>query len=320
MLNAILWLIAISVAVTTLLPLTNSVRWWVRMWDFPRIHIVVVAGLTVLVVPFATIPLKPLLISAMLACIFYHAARIYPYMPFARKEIELVAAVGPHVSILAANVLMENTRYGDLIAIIEQEDPDVLFLMETNAVWHDALKATLANYRTIRTHLRDDHYGLIFATRLSAISVGIFYPNGDDTPGVKAVLTNTDGVAFNFIGLHPRPPVPGNDTKARDEQIKNAAMMTSSSERPTICMGDFNDVAWSWTTQRFKRYGAFREPRVGRGMLSSFHTKYWFVRLPIDQLFLTENVGLVAFERLSDFGSDHFPMTAHVVFDCKGPA
>lgn len=88
--------------------------------------------------------------------------------------------------------------------------------------------------------------------------------------------------------------------------------MTQSSERPTIVMGDFNDVAWSWTTKRFKRYGELLEPRVGRGMISSFHADYPFMRLPIDQLFMTEDVGLVSFGRLENFGSDHFPIAATV--------
>jgi len=99
------------------------------------------------------------------------------------------------------------------------------------------------------------------------------------------------------------------------KQIKHAAQLTESSARPTVCMGEFNDVAWSWMTRRFKRYGNFMEPRVGRGMVSSFHANYWFMRLPIDQLFLTENVGLISFSRLKSFGSDHFPIAATVTFD-----
>lgn len=94
--------------------------------------------------------------------------------------------------------------------------------------------------------------------------------------------------------------------------------MTASADRPTVCMGDFNDVAWSWTTKRFKRYGGFVEPRVGRGMISSFHAEYPLMRLPIDQLFLTENVSLISFNRLENFGSDHFPMIATVFFDKTG--
>ncbi len=318
--STVLWCLAAAVLITTLLPLTNSVNWWIRMWDFPRLHIAGVALLVfVIALPYA-IAFKGALMVMMAAACAYQLIQIHPYMPWARTEIAFSTAPAPdvEVSLLAVNVLMENTRHRDLIDIIAREDPDVLLLMETDARWNDALESVLSRYDVTKSHIADDHYGLIFATRLETINVDLLWPKQDDTPAVRATLVAPNGTAFNFIGLHPRPPVPGNDTEARDAQIKDAALMTQSSERPTICMGDFNDVAWSWTTRRFKRYGKFLEPRVGRGMISSFHADYSFMRFPIDQLYVTEDVKLVSFNRLESFGSDHFPMKATVFFDDNG--
>lgn len=320
MLSVLMWCLAVFVVVTTALPLTNSVRWWIRMWDFPRLHLAILAMIVALAALAVTVALKPWLIALVLLCGIFQAVQVFPYTPLARKEVDMVdAADAPTpVSLMAANVLMENTRHDELIDLIQREDPDVLFLMETDQAWHDALRYTLARYATVKVHLTDDHYGLIFATRLKIRDFQLYFPAGDDTAAVKTVLEDANGTAFNFIGLHPRPPVPGNDTDARDRQIKRAAKMASASERPTVCMGDFNDVAWSWTTRRFKRYGHFLEPRVGRGMMSSFHAQHPLIRLPIDQLFLTHDVGLVSFHRLEEFGSDHFPLIATVTFDHAG--
>ncbi len=322
MLTWILGAVVFAVVLTTLLPLTNSVVWWVRMWDFPRLHIAIVALVTLVICAWIALPFKLLIIAALGSALLYQAAQIFPYTPLARTEIDLLAA--PHVedkiSMMSVNVLMENTRHDDLSAIIDREDPDILFLMETDTVWNEALSAALARYPTIKSHIADDHYGLIFATRLETKRVELLWPTADDTPAIRAVLQSPNGVAFNFIGLHPRPPVPGNDTAVRDKQIKDAALMTQSSERPTVIMGDFNDVAWSWTTKRLKNYGNLVEPRVGRGLISSFHASYPFMRLPIDQLFVTKDVGLVSFNRLENFGSDHFPMVSTVFFNASGRA
>ena len=317
MLNAVFWSLAAAIFITTLLPLTNSVQWYVRMWDFPRLHIAVVALVLILAALPLTLAYKPALIIAVTVALVYQAIQILPYTPFASVEVAMKSAPDPSdaIDMLAVNVLMENTRYQDLIDILEQEDPDVLLLMETDAAWANALSALLSRYSTVKSHVTDNHDGMIFATRLDAVSAEFLWPSDDNTPAVKAVLRAPNGPEFNFIGLHPRPPVPGNDTETRDRQIKKAALMTSSSDRPTVCMGDFNDVAWSWTTKRFKRYANFREPRVGRGMISSFHAEKPYMRFPIDQLFVTENVGLVSFARLEGFGSDHFPIAATVFFE-----
>ena len=314
MLNWIFWGVTLAVVLTTLLPLTNSVVWWVRMWDFPRLHIAGIALLALLASAMFAIYLKPILATALAGVLIYQSLLIFPYTPLARTEIDLTTTqnLSDTFSLLSVNVLMENSRHEDLIAIIEREDPDVLLLMETDEIWNDALTGVLSQYPTIKSHVASDHYGMIFATRLQTAKAELLWPAADDTPAIRAVLKSPSGTQFNFIGLHPRPPVPGNTTAVRDKQIKDAALMTQSSDRPTIVMGDFNDVAWSWTTRRFKRYGDLLEPRVGRGMISSFDARYWFVRLPIDQIFVTENVGLVSFSRLENFGSDHFPMAATV--------
>ncbi|QBF33312.1 endonuclease/exonuclease/phosphatase family protein [Thalassococcus sp. S3] len=320
MLNWIFWLIGAILLTVTLLPLTNSVTWWVRMWDFPRLHIATSALIVLLLgLPLVT-SFKPLFVSVLGGVFIYQAAQIFPYTPLADPEIELQSASQPsdEVLLMSVNVLMDNKRHDDLNAIIEREDPDVLLLMETDAAWNEALEDTLAGYATTKRHIADDFYGLIFATRLEAEQVELLWPVADDTPAVRASLTSPNGVTFNFIGLHPRPPVPGNSTAVRDQQIKDAALMTQSTERPTIVMGDFNDVAWSWTTKRFKRYGNLLEPRVGRGMLSSFHADRILMRFPIDQVFMTEDVGLVSFRRLEKFGSDHFPLTATIFLENPG--
>ena len=314
MLNWVFWGVASAVVITTLLPLTNRVTWWVRMWDFPRMHIAGIALVALLAcLPFE-VSQKPVLAMVLAGTVVYQGMQIFPYTPLARKDIEFSAAPTPaeEMDLVSVNVLMENTRHDNLIAILEREDPDVLLLMETDETWRSALSEVLGRYSTIKSHVASDHYGLIFATRLKASSVELLWPITDDTPAVRAVLTSPGGAEFNFVGLHPRPPVPGNTTAVRDNQIKSAALMTQSSERPTIVMGDFNDVAWSWTTKRFKRYGALLEPRVGRGMIASFHANYRLLRLPIDQFFMTEDVGLVSFRRLENFGSDHFPIAATV--------
>ncbi len=310
------WALSLVVLVGTLLPLTGSVHWWVRAWEFPRLHIAILAILCAVAALLLPVALKGLLIAALATCVLYQTVRIFPYTRFASTEIDLItdAPSDSTVKLLSANVLMENTRKSDLIRIIEREDPDILFLMETDQVWLDALKDCIDTYPTVLTYPLDNYYGMIFATRLRAPRAEVIFLADDNTPALAAELLGPDGTGFNLIGLHPRPPVPGNTTKERDMQIKEAAKSTGTANWPTVCIGDFNDVAWSWTSQRFKRYGKYKEPRVGRGMFPTFHAQYPLLSVPIDQLYLTDGIGLVSFGRLEEFGSDHYPIAAVITF------
>jgi len=312
--NIIVWFLVITVFVGTLLPLTKSVRWWVRAWEFPRLHLALVSLFCLLLVLLSSIAFKAVLATGLIACAVYQGTRIFPYTRLARSEIDIMQGVpvNKQIKLFSANVLMENPRKDDLVGIIDREDPDVLFLMETDQGWLDSVQSCLDRYPTVVTYPLDNHYGLIFATRLTAPSAEVVFLSEDNTPSLLAELLGPDGTGFNFVGLHPRPPVPGNDTALRDRQIKKAAELTGNANWPTVCMGDFNDVAWSWTSKRFKDYGGFFEPRVGRGMYPTFHAQYPIMGVPIDQLYLTAGVGLVSFGRLEEFGSDHYPVSANI--------
>ena len=80
-------------------------------------------------------------------------------------------------------------------------------------------------------------------------------------------------------------------------------------------MGDFNDAAWSDTSQRFKHVGGHLDPRIGRGLYASFNANHLLIRCPIDQIFVTEDIAMVAFGRGPRIGSDHFPMIATIRID-----
>ncbi|WP_299965227.1 endonuclease/exonuclease/phosphatase family protein [uncultured Roseobacter sp.] len=305
------WLTAAAVAFTTLAPLTSRADWWIRGWDFPRVHIAVVALFAAVLGLYLAQLSTQAVAALMIVAALYQGFRIFPYTRLAEPEITLAksTAEGDRVSLLSFNVLMENDQYDRTLEMIAREDPDVLFLMETDAAWVEALEPALATYETVVRHPLPNHYGMVFATRLPVVAAETVFLSDDTTPALLAEIESPGG-AFFFVGLHPRPPVPGSDTEERDAQIQRAAQIADRNRLPVVAMGDFNDVAWSWTAERFKHHGNFLDPRVGRGMLASFDATSWLMRFPIDQLYVTEGIDLVSFTRTDPVGSDHFPMRA----------
>lgn len=311
-------LLATALVAVTVLPVSATHHWWVRMWDFPRVQIAVgllLVGILSLVLLEGWLRWGVTL--AMLACLVPQLQRIRPFTPLARREVHLASPRGDgnEVTLLAANVLMENDRHDLVRELIALHDPDVVLLMETDAAWVEGVRPALAGYPTVLTESRVEYYGMVFATRLPADRAEIIHLTPDETPSLVAELRTPGGRLFHFVGLHPQPPVPGVDTDERDAQMLYAARFARRTDVPLITMGDFNDAAWSHTSRLFKHYGQYLDPRIGRGLYASFHAKNPLIRCAIDQLFITEEVAVVSFQLGERIGSDHFPVIARVRID-----
>jgi endonuclease/exonuclease/phosphatase (EEP) superfamily protein YafD len=315
--QAPVWLFAVALAATTLLPLSPSRRWWVRIWDFPRLHIALGFGL---LAPVALValpwPAGPVVAGLSALGLAYQLAWMLPYTPLAAPEARVAPDDPDAVTLLAANVLQENRRHDLVLRLIEETDPDVVLLMEMDAAWDAALAPALARYDTVLREIRDDYYGMIFATRLRVASAAMLRLTHDATPTALAELATRAGRPFVFLGLHPQPPTPdGADTDERDAQIIYAARFARSEDRPLVAMGDFNEAAWSKGAKDFKRVGGYVDPRVGRGLFASIDARHFMIRCPIDQLYVTEEVAVVSVRLGPKIGSDHFPMIARLRFE-----
>ncbi|WP_069301359.1 endonuclease/exonuclease/phosphatase family protein [Neptunicoccus sediminis] len=315
--KALLWLVFLSVAITTALPFIPSNEWWIRGWDFPRLHIATLAAVCCL----ATLWLRPagfLWITILsLAILGYQSAKIMPYTSLYPSELALepLHPEAETFTVTSINVLKENEDRDRIADYIKKEQPAVLLLMETDDTWRASLAEALSRYETVEYHPHKTHYGMIFATNLVVEEFAFRLLSSNDTPTATALLVAPNGARFSYIGLHPKPPIPGEDTDERDAQLLKAATIAHRLGLPVICMGDFNDVAWSRTSKHIKEKGDFLDPRVGRGFYSSFDATHPLLRFPIDQLFVTEKVKMVSFGRGPHVGSDHFPMEATVYIE-----
>ncbi|KAF0675437.1 endonuclease/exonuclease/phosphatase family protein [Profundibacterium mesophilum] len=314
---AFMYVTSLAMLTFTALPFTGSHAWWIRVMDFPRFHYIAV--------------ILPLLVAAwwlpswhregiMLilgGCLAYQFWRVLPYTPFVPKEIRFASEGNGDdvVTLMSSNVLMENRDYAAVRRVIEENDPDILFLMEIDQTWLDAMEPALEGYETVIRHPKDNYYGLVFATRLKMHEVRVAYLTQERTPTLFSELETDDGKRFRFVGMHPKPPTPGVDTEERDDQLFYAARFARDSNLPVVIMGDFNAVAWSHVAHKFKSVGRYLDPRIGRGPLPSFDANHRIMRFPIDQLYITPDIALISFGRGENVGSDHFPMFAKLRFD-----
>lgn len=298
----------------TALSIVESNEWWIRIWDFPRVQILV----ALLLAGGAALWLdrgvgRWVALSCAIAA-GWQLYRIYPYTPLAQTELAFAnagaAAPDRCLSLLSLNVLESNRDYRRTARLINRVRPDLLLLMETDKRWAAALAPQLASYPNRLERPLGNTYGMILATRMPMRDAHIETIAEKNTPSMHAELTAGD--PFRLIALHPRPPLPGQDTEARDAEIAIAARRAARARLPVLAIGDFNDVAWSHTSQLFKRVGGYLDPRIGRGTFATFPARTPLLGWPLDHMFVTPEFAVRDLEVLEDVGSDHLPVHARL--------
>lgn len=303
--------------VAVLISLIPSDAWFIRTVDLVREPMSYIAAVLLIITLFIGGSRRWAVVAMFGLVILLNVWRIWPYSFLAETQLAITDKSPPTAqdncfSAMSVNVKVKNDRYDEIIAQVRDHDPDLLFLMETDARWISELEPVLAAYEHVDRHPQPDAFGLVFATRLPTLKSSVVENTHRDTPTLYATLQSAGAKPIEFIGLHPKPPLPGWNTERRDENIVNAGVQTPDRLPDALVMGDFNDVPWSRTTSRFRATGDWSDPRIGRGTYPTFPADLLFAGWPLDQLMVKGDLQLQSFEVLPDNGSDHRAMLAHI--------
>jgi endonuclease/exonuclease/phosphatase (EEP) superfamily protein YafD len=316
----------------TLVSLHPSPHWSVRLWDFPRVQIAVLAAAAGMVHAAAFSDggvLDWTFVAATAATALWQGWRIFPYTPVAPLQVRWSArrpSPGeprpPGFRLLITNVLMENQQHDRLLRVIRDADPDVILAVETDHAWVRALQPLRETYPEGVDQPQDNWYGMMLLSRLELVDCKIEFLVQDDIPSVFCQVVLPDGPNVYLRGIHPRPPEPvrDQDSTPRDaELVVVGKLIQEAPDEPTVVAGDLNDVAWSPTSELFARIAGLLDPRRGRGFYNSYNANNRFMRWPLDHVFHSHHFRLVAMERLPNIGSDHFPMLVELSYEPDAP-
>jgi endonuclease/exonuclease/phosphatase (EEP) superfamily protein YafD len=216
--------------------------------------------------------------------------------------------------IFMANVQQENHRADLVLQAVRDASPDVICLLETDHCWERDLAPLAGEYAWASRCAIGNHYGMLLYSRLPLASCDLRFAVSDDVPSMRAVVRLRSGDEVVLYVVHPPPPLPDSDSYGRDAELVRTGLEVRRDGRPSIVVGDLNDVAWSYTTRLFKRVSRMVDPRVGRGLYSTFHARQPLARYPLDHVFHTREFTLRELRRLGYTGSDHFPIVVELAY------
>lgn len=306
---------AVLVVLTILSALPGD-AWWVRMGDFPRaqvtaLAVVVAAGYVAVREPRGAGELA--FLGALTLAAGWQLRMMLPYTKLWRAQVQRARHGGDErrrVTLLIANVLQYNRECARLQQLLDEAEPDLVLLVETDAWWADRMAPLAARLPNTVLHPLENTYGMLLFSRLPLADARVDFLVQDDIPSIHTRVRLRDGTWVEMHFVHPRPPAPGENDRSteRDAELLIVGEHVRGRRAPSIVAGDLNDVAWSRTTRRFQKISGLLDPRIGRGFFNTFHAKNPFVRWPLDHVFHSAEFRLVRLERLPAFGSDHFPV------------
>ena len=264
-------------------------------------------------------PLSWAWIAATLCALGWHLWWILPYTRVWRVEVRSTRQHDPkrQLSILTANVLMSNQNTDSFLALVAQNQPDVLVTLESDLRWQNALDTLQEEMPYSVKCPLDNLYGMHVYSRLPILSATTAYLVEPNIPSIHAHILLRTGQKVRMHFLHPAPPSPTENPESiqRDAELLVVAQSVLESGQPLVVTGDLNDVAWSATTRLFRKVSGLLDPRIGRGLFNTFHAKIPLFRWPLDHLFHSEHFTITSIRRLPNFGSDHFALFTKLAYD-----
>ncbi|NNE32891.1 MAG: endonuclease/exonuclease/phosphatase family protein [Winogradskyella sp.] len=299
----------------TIAPLIAVDYWWVRIFDFPHVQLTFLTALAI-VVYFIKFDFKNvgdyIFIMVLLACFGFQFIKIYPHTTFASTEmLDASPNAKTSISLLTSNVYQDNEDTEKIINAINSSKADIMVFTEANKRWQRAITNAISNdYKYKVEYPLDNTYGMLLYSKLELVDPRLEFLVKDDIPSIHTKVIMRSGDTIKLHAIHPTPPMPQHNPMStdRDAEMMKVALEVNDSKYPTIVIGDFNDVPWSETTTLFKDVSKTLDPRVGRGLYSTYNAQKFLLRWPLDHIFCTEEFRFINYKTFNETSSDHFPV------------
>lgn len=296
------------------LPLIRTPLWWIRVLDFPRLHVAIL--LTIILIAYLVLygvegPAETGMIVLWVLGILNEVRYIINFTPLAKVEALRTEQAKPNnaFTLMISNVRMVNRKYDKFLELVRKEDPEMLVMNEPDEAWHENVRPELEKRYpyTIKKPL-DNTYGMLLWSKLKLYDGKIRFLVEDGIPSFYTIVELPSGKKFELFTVHPQPPRLMKNTETREAELLLVAKESKKTKYPSVVAGDLNDVAWSKTTKLFKEISGTIDPRVGRGFYNTYSALVPLFRYPLDHVFYSPEFRLVSLKRLDKFGSDHFPI------------
>ena len=230
----LLWCLGAMSIASTLVPIWRTTRWWVRLCDFPRFQIALVALTTVVILSAISFPatlIEWLFLGVLAGVVFWQFTWVGPYLPGTGRSVQVCKGTDPaneRISLLTSNVLLTNRNTSRFLEIIHEASPDVVLAVEVDEWWTLSLwDGIKARYPHKLWHPLSNGYGLALFSRLELVQPQVRFLFDEAIPSIRTGVRLRSGAVITLYGVHPRPPAVRQDSTERDVELLLVAQESS---------------------------------------------------------------------------------------------
>ncbi len=204
--------------------------------------------------------------------------------------------------IISINVLFENSQHERVLDCIRQEKPDLVLLLEVNSSWQPALATLESQFPYSLVETRTGSFGIAIFSQFPLEDLRLADLGSIGVPSIKATI-RVDDTPVQIVGTHFLPPMDGERSRLRNQQLIATAQHLARTPRPCLLLGDLNITPWSPYFRDLLKLGGLRNSQIGFGIQPT-----WLAALPIDHLLHSDDIAILDRRIGPDIGSDHRPL------------
>lgn len=268
---------------------------------FSHFRLQYLAASVLLLIAFALLR-NPLYSALLLLCTVLNASYVLPWYGGGT-----LAAGNANLKILHANVYLNNDQYERLFRLIENEQPDVIFLQEFTPAWQAGSARLREDYPFDYSVPRDGSFGIAMFSRIAVDSVIHVDSPPQQFPTIVATMT-VGNAALTLINTHPTIPLTQSLYEARNEQLASVADIVNRAQGAVVLTGDLNSSVWSRPYRALEKSTGLRNTQRGFGIQPTWPTFMPFAMIPIDHALVSDDIRVVGTRTGARIGSDHLPL------------
>lgn len=251
------------------------------------------------------------LLPLALGCAVLNWAFILPY--YIDSSSPALAPDAVRLRLMHANVLWANRNYAALLALVEEERPDILVLQEYTQEWHEHLQVLQTQYPYSKEAPRPGGSGMALFSRRPLEAAEVLTLDDSSHLAVLAGL-NVEGASLTVLALHPPTPMRPGDFENRNEQFARAASIMRKTQGAKLLIGDLNTTMWSPYFIDLVRESGLSNARQGFGLMPSWPVPLPTpLQIPIDHCLVGSGIAVEAIRTGGRTGSDHRPLIVDVM-------